>query len=163
VKPKIRGKYDVLLDLGCGMGHFCKMLRRHAGYMIGMDVYLPSLKYAKKTEEFDDLVLADIRNPPIQRGKVDCVTLFDVVEHLPKRDAVKLLKSFACTVFLSVPKLDFSNRLYAFLTKNRHENHKSFWTAEDFERLRFKCEIKHPPLWLRVFPNQGSICASRIV
>ena len=163
VKPKMRGKYDVLLDLGCGMGHFCKMLRRHAWYIIGMDIYLPSLKHAKKTKEFDDLVLADILNPPIRRDRVDCVTLFDVVEHLEKRDAVELLKSFACTVFLSVPKVDFSNRLYAYLTKNRYENHKSFWTTEDFERLRFECEVMHPPLWLRVFPNQGSICASRIV
>lgn len=161
VKPKIIGKYNVLLDLGCGMGHFCKILRKHAEYIIGMDVYLPSLKHAKKTKGFDDLILADIRNPPIQRDKIDCVTLFDVIEHLPKRDAIKLLKSFACTIFLCVPKLDFSNKLYAYLTKNRHENHKSFWTTEDFEKLRFRCEIKHPPLWLRAFPNQGSICASR--
>jgi len=163
VRPKMRGKYDVLLDLGCGMGYFCKILRKHAEYVIGMDVYIPSLKQARKTGGFDDLILADIGNPPIQKDKIDCVTLFDVIEHLPKRGAVKLLESFACTIFLCVPKVDFSNKLYAYLTKNRYERHKSFWTTGDFEKLKFKCETTPPPLWLRVFPSQGSICASRIV
>jgi len=60
VRPKMRGKYDVLLDLGCGMGYFCKILRKHAEYVIGMDVYIPSLKQARKTGGFDDLILADI-------------------------------------------------------------------------------------------------------
>ena len=27
VKPIISGEYDVLLDLGCGMGHFSEALR----------------------------------------------------------------------------------------------------------------------------------------
>jgi len=162
VKPIISGEYDVLLDLGCGMGHFSEALLKHAKYILGVDIHLPFLKEAKKKRVYGDLVQADIHHLPVQIDKVDCVTSFDVIEHLPKKDAMRLLKSFTCSMFLGVPRGDFSNVFYSKLTGNIFERHRSFWTVEDFEKLKLECEIKPPPLWLRLLPNQGYICAYKI-
>lgn len=83
------------MDLGCGKGEIEKYLwmklskKRYCIYSIGLDVYLPYLRVSKGV--LDDVIMADIRFLPFRQNVADIILLLDVVEHLEKHEALKLL------------------------------------------------------------------------
>ena len=50
---------------------------------------------SKGKKVYDDLIHADILHLPLHLEKIECVTLFDVIEHLSKNDGRKLLGSLS--------------------------------------------------------------------
>jgi 2-polyprenyl-3-methyl-5-hydroxy-6-metoxy-1,4-benzoquinol methylase len=159
--PLLFGVYPTLVDLGSGFGYYGDELRKHAGYLVGLDLFLPSLNVAKDRRVFDDLVCADILNLPFLMDKVDCVTLFDVIEHLRKPSGRELLSSFPSSVFISTPNSEFSNAQYARLMGNVREHHVSKWNISDLENLGFRASARDPPLWMRLLGNKGIVVAHK--
>jgi predicted TPR repeat methyltransferase len=60
------------------------MLRRHADYLVGLDAFAPALQVAKGRKVYDDLIRADILHLPLRSERIDCVTIFDVIEIFEK-------------------------------------------------------------------------------
>lgn len=161
LQPVLAGTYATLVDLGSGFGYYGDELRERAGYLVGVDVFLPSLRVAKDRRVYDDLVYADILNLPLLPDKVDCVALFDVIEHLRKADGRELLISLQSSVFVSTPNSDLSNAQYARLIGNVHEHHVSRWHLGDLENLGYRASARDPPLWMRLLGNKGIVVAHK--
>jgi len=57
--------HGTMLDVGCGDGTLDLIWRKRVEYAVGLDIYLPALKRAKRYH--DDVVYCDIRFLPIRR------------------------------------------------------------------------------------------------
>jgi 2-polyprenyl-3-methyl-5-hydroxy-6-metoxy-1,4-benzoquinol methylase len=137
------------------------MLRRHADYLVGLDAFAPALQIAKGRKIYDDLIQADIRHLPLRSERIDCVTLFDVIEHLRKADGRELLISLLSSVFISTPNSHLSNEQYARLVGNVYEHHVSGWCVTDLENLGYRASARDPPLWMRLLGNKGVVVAHK--
>ncbi len=162
LQPVLTGNYPILADLGSGFGYYADTLREHAGYLVGLDLFLPSLHVAKSKKIFDDLIRADILHLPLRPERIDCATLFDVIEHFSKNEGKELLASLESSVFVSTPNSGLSNKYYARLVGNVLERHVSTWSTRDFEDLGYKASIRTPPLWMFLLRNKGILFAWRL-
>jgi len=162
LQPVLIGIYPTLVDLGSGFGYYSGVLRTHADYLVGLDAFAPALRMAKGRKVYDDLIHADILHLPLRSDRIDCVTLFDVIEHLSKNDGRKLLGSLEPSVFVSTPNSDLSNRSYARFLGNTLENHISTWSSKEFEDMGYKAGSRTPPLWMSLLDNKGTLFAYRL-
>lgn len=134
----LQGKQIVLIDLGCGKGDVEKYLwmklskKRHYIYSVGLDIYLPYLKMSKGV--LDDVIMADIRFLPFRQHATNIILLLDVIEHLEKLEALKLLNSIEAIVkeysimllitpYGFIPQDDIDN--------NPYQRHLSGWFPEE--------------------------------
>jgi len=73
-----------VIDLGCGTGESTRRLCAKGLSAIGVDISLLFLQSQSDTDEQrPDFVSADISVLPFSNGSVDCVSLHDVIEHIP--------------------------------------------------------------------------------
>src|SRR5580704_14188447 len=72
-----------VLEVGCGTGNVLRDLQTSAvgGNVIGMDLHMEGLRYARHRLDPAMLVQADADFPPFS-VRFDVVGLFDVIEHL---------------------------------------------------------------------------------
>lgn len=71
------------LEVGCGTGNVLRVLKASGphGLVVGMDLFLQSLKFAQRRSNAA-LIQGDMHSPPFHRP-FDIIGLFDVIEHLP--------------------------------------------------------------------------------
>jgi len=161
MQPALSGAYRILVDLGSGLGYYSDKLREHAKCLIGLDIFSSSLRIARETKVFDDLICADIMHLPLRLERIDCLTLFDVIEHLSKNDGKALLEFLEPSVFVSTPNSNLSNTWYARLIGNPLERHVSTWSKSDLEDLGYKASVRSPPWWMLLLGNKGILLAYR--
>lgn len=104
-----------------------------------IDIHTPYLLHASARSWFSEkvnFIEADIRN--FNTSIYDIVLMFDVLEHLPKEDSLKILKSIDCQQVVFIP-LENVFRENTFGAKS--QDHLSFWTREDFESMGYKTEV----------------------
>lgn len=79
-----------VLEVGCGTGNVLRFLEKACprGRVIGMDLFLDGLRYARRRTG-TPLVQGDMHQPPF-RAQFNLIGLFDVLEHLP--DDVHVLR-----------------------------------------------------------------------
>lgn len=86
-----------VLDLGCS-DLVASLDLAHAGFTVyGVDLARSALRIARESAPQARLALASLTELPIRdtAGKIDGVFLLDVLEHLPKGDAVGLLRTLS--------------------------------------------------------------------
>jgi SAM-dependent methyltransferase len=83
---------DSVLDVGCGTS----LTMRQLGVPVsaGIEAYQPSFDDAKRRHTHDRLIHGDIRNLTtyFQQRQFDACVALDVIEHLDKRDGLKLIR-----------------------------------------------------------------------
>ena len=82
------------LDIGCGKGKWGYLLKtshKPPSYIVGDDIDLNNLRYAKKHKIYDDVVLLDGRHLPFRDDSFDIVLAIEVIEHMEKIEGQKLL------------------------------------------------------------------------
>ena len=58
----LKGRYfSKAVDLGCGEGYYSDIMKRHVGYLIGVDHNLGRLSVAREFGGYDEVVYADMR------------------------------------------------------------------------------------------------------
>lgn len=132
-----------VLDVGCGDGDTMASINFDKKFDVtGIDLYRPSLDLAKKTGVYKKLLYKDIRQLKKEKKKYDVVFSSQVVEHLTKREALKLIK-----VMESLAKdkviIGTTNGFFPFHPiqgedKNPLQIHKSGWDIKEFEAAGYK-------------------------
>ncbi|MBI2018541.1 class I SAM-dependent methyltransferase [Candidatus Daviesbacteria bacterium] len=129
-----------VLDLGCGVGAAAEVLNKGKIHQFfGVDIYEPYLKICRRSGFYKKVTKADLRNINFNKKSFDVVILFQVIEHLNKKDAKKLIRKAVSVatkaVLISVPNGHCDQGVY---DGNIYNKHKSTWNAADFKKMGFK-------------------------
>jgi SAM-dependent methyltransferase len=133
------------LDVGCGTGSHLSALRPGMK-TVGVDSSPEFLEIARKNSVHDQYICADLLEqdlttllPPEFEGKVDLVSLYGVIEHLPKAKGHALLE--ACErLTRKIVVLETPNGFLAQGPEFGNENmrHLSGWFIHDFHGLGYE-------------------------
>ncbi len=100
---------DVILDIGCGVGHCLSFLNQFSKNLIGLEVDLPLLLYAQQILK-TDYVLADGAKLPFKDDSFDKIISFVVLEHIQDDQAavreMRRVGKNRATVLIIVPALE---------------------------------------------------------
>lgn len=133
------------LDVGCG-SHSRLSQFRPGITTVGLDAFPQAIEEARANDAHDRYVVANILTENLDEllahcggQKFDLVTLYDVVEHLPKRLGYELLER--CEELTS--KYVLLQTPNGFLEQgpefgNEHQRHLSGWFPRDLEGLGYK-------------------------
>jgi len=133
-----------VVDLGCGHGSRFKYVNETVKNKIGIEIYKPYLNEAvqKFTKihgnlmEFETLVSEQF---------YDCAMLIDVIEHLTKCNAEKLLNKLQNNFnkILIVTPCGFFKQEVDPLNKgnDKYQKHLSGWTKQDLKEFNFNVNI----------------------
>lgn len=136
---------SLALDVGCG-GYSQLTAFRPEIRTIGLDSFPQAIEEARAKDAHDHYVIADILTENLDDvlarcggKKFDLVTLYDVIEHMPKRRGYELLEK--CEELTS--KYVLLQTPNGFLEQgpefgNEHQRHLSGWFPQDFEGRGYK-------------------------
>ncbi|MDI9633328.1 MAG: flippase-like domain-containing protein [Methanolinea sp.] len=90
IEKSLDSRGGVLLDLGCGSGvQIAAVRREYKGEVIGIDLNRNALLYARgKNIPGASFILANVHHLPIREGSVNQVICSELIEHLPRPEAV---------------------------------------------------------------------------
>ncbi|MCX6776230.1 MAG: class I SAM-dependent methyltransferase [Candidatus Micrarchaeota archaeon] len=126
------------LDLGCGrdspVKHFSKEF-----YCVGVDVFKPFIEESRKKGIHDEYTLMNVTNLKFKPRSYDAVLALDLIEHLPKDEGKKLLRTmekiakkrvivFTPNEFLKQDELE----------GNKYQVHKSGWTVSEMRERGYR-------------------------
>lgn len=155
-----------VVDLGCGKDSNLKYLENNIE-TYGVDIYKKDLMAAKKRKTHKFFILSDILEikKHFKKKAIDACVMMDVIEHLPKSKALKLIKNME---YISKKKIIITTP-NGFLPQDEAEDgdyqkHVSGWTTEQMEKLGFRVyginglkflrgelhRIKYKPFWFWV-------------
>lgn len=137
------GRAKTILDVGCGEGSLMAKVNSDKGYeVVGIDLHLPYLKTAKATGVYKKLEQKDIKDICLPDKSFDAVLAYQVIEHLNKKDALKLLnkmeKIARQKVIIATPKGFVKYDPFEVIDDNKLQEHKSGWEAEEMKKFGYK-------------------------
>jgi SAM-dependent methyltransferase len=158
IRDRLEPGYRVL-EVGCGTGNVLRALQRAAagGSVIGMDLHLEGLRYARHRVSPALLVRGDAGRPPFS-VRFEVVGLFDVLEHLEHDvDVLRSLKNLLAPGGFLLITVPADPRLWSYFdVGSRHK--RRYRQAELEEKLRgagYSVEyvtpymsVLYPVLWL---------------
>lgn len=133
-----------VLDVGCGDGSLMVKVNCDGKYnnVVGIDLYKPYLKEAKKSGVYKEIISADIRKIRFKNKSFDVVLASQVIEHLNKKEALKLLakleKIAKYKVIVGTPNGYVKFDPFEMTDDNKLQEHKSGWTIKEMEIYKYK-------------------------
>jgi SAM-dependent methyltransferase len=152
---KIAGDPKTVLDIGCGEGEIMQIISDPSWKVTGIDIYPDSLKAAKKTGVYTELIKGDLikvcEKLIKEKIKYDLVFCSQVIEHITKEDGEKLLeladKLAKKRIYFGTP-LGFMHQPHEFIKGNPHQHHKSGWELEEFTKRGYTVHgVGFKPIW----------------
>jgi len=125
----------IVLDIGCGQGETMRSInKRKKMFAVGVDIYAPYLRMAKKEAIHDEYVLCDACFLPFRNKSFDATLCLEVIEHLKKEDGLRLFESVEAiarrvTIF-STPAVYFETPMFH---GNPFQLHRSVYTVDEFK------------------------------
>lgn len=127
-----------VLDLGCG-NHSPLQLVKREHYKVGVELYAPYIKESKAKGIHDKYIKEDVMKLNLKPNSFDVVIALDLIEHLKKKEGIKLLKKmerwarkkiiiYTPNGFIMQDEKD----------RNKLQRHLSGWNVEDFKSRRYK-------------------------
>lgn len=96
----------VIVDVGVGCGTYSELLRSEGQYWVGVEKWRPYLDTYNLYAKYDLVAVQDVREFDFTLYQPDLVILGDVLEHMPKPDAVQVVthaQIAAAAVLISIP------------------------------------------------------------
>jgi SAM-dependent methyltransferase len=129
-----------ILDVGCGEGLPARFIQRHRHiFMLGLDIFLPSLLAARENNTHDQYVQADVRYLPIAEQSFDTVISMELLEHLDRQEGLDFLKALERIarrqVIITTPAGKHEQHT---LAENPHQLHKYIWEPAELRQLGYK-------------------------
>lgn len=130
-----------VLDIGPGSGTYGKMVREvqpNNWQLIAIEAWEPYVEEFNLDSIYDEVRISDVRDAPASWVEAfDYVIVGDVIEHMPRADAEKLLLRLTSPgwatnykVIVSFPVLHLDQGPYA---GNHYEVHVDHWTIGDMD------------------------------
>lgn len=141
IRSITNSKFKTVLDLGCDRGDFMKVISRGRRWkIIGIELYEDSIKEAKKSGIYQQVIKGDITKLPrrVRKKKYDLVFCSQVLEHLPKNKGKKALKEWEeladKRIVVSTPRgfIPYERIEVQREEKNPHQKHLSGWQIREF-------------------------------
>jgi len=130
--------------LNVGIGNGQSGLARQLPFLIfrkltHIEIHEPYILGAME-EEWDSkevtYIKADIRD--MENFDYDMVLMFDILEHLPKEDSLKLMNKIKCKQIIFIPlEKEFRANVYGA----KSQDHLSLWTEEDFKSRGYQTQV----------------------
>src|SRR3989339_7525 len=150
----VRTGTGIALDVGCGDGRFCTMIRSRCAAVLGVDISMNALQVARKR----DLAVAQANfgeSPlPFASASIDLVTCLDVIEHIFDpyfllHEIHRVLKPGGRFI-LTTPNLRFVKHVFDVLLRGRapktnldHAScdggHLHYFCTQDLKELLQEC------------------------
>ncbi|WP_381801159.1 methyltransferase domain-containing protein [Streptomyces niveus] len=134
---------NTVTDIGPGEGTYARLFRpEHAGlWWTAVEIYKPyvakyKLKSTKTRKVYDEMHVEDVRDSADHLFHRDLVIAGDVLEHMPREDAVALLRRIeqagAWNILVSLPIVE---SVQGEVNGNPHEAHVHQWDADDMDQV----------------------------
>lgn len=129
-----------LLDLGTGKGKLASYIKRRRDILIdGIEIYKPYVDLLSKLGIYRKVIVGDITKKRLVDKKYDIILCSQVLEHLPKEKAKKVLKDWERhakkKIIVGVPNGRVNQSEY---DGNKHQGHRSTWSRRDLANLGYK-------------------------
>lgn len=135
---------ETVCDIGPGDGTYARLFRpAHKGiWWTAIEIHKPYIRRyglkntAKRTDMYDEVHNIDARDADAHLFHRDLVIAGDVLEHMPREDAVTLLQRIeaagAWNVLVSLPIVESEQ---GEVDGNEHEAHIHQWDAQDMDAV----------------------------
>lgn len=140
--PRIDLEKYTVLNVGAGSGLSSLMMQLpyfKFKQLDFIDIHQPYLDLAMArtwAAKETNFIKADVRD--FDFTPYDIVMIFDVLEHLPKEDSIKVMEKIRCKQVIFLP-LEKEFRQNTFGAES--QDHLSFWTEEDFKMRGYRTEV----------------------
>lgn len=108
VKNYLEGN-NTILDFGCGTGNFLLAAKADGHYIYGHDISQHAAQIASKRLNAN-VTSGPVSEETFNEGQFDCITCFDVIEHLPDyRDKIRLFQRWLKPeglLFITTPNIN---------------------------------------------------------
>lgn len=104
--------FNNALEIGCGIGIISEFISKNVPGVTGIDISEENIKFAKTTNNNISFYCSDFSEYPA-KDKFDLITLFDVLEHIPKQihqnvfRKIKDLSNPNTKIIITVPDPDY--------------------------------------------------------
>lgn len=132
---------ESILDVACGRGLPMEMIkmRMDVKRSVGVDLFGPYIKECKAKKIHDEYVISDIRKMKFPDKSFDVVMALQVLEHLPQKDAWKVLEKMEKIakkqVMIATP---IGEMYHPAVDDNKLQLHQSHFYPEEFEKRGYK-------------------------
>lgn len=132
---------ESILDVGCGQGLPMQMIkmRMKIKKSVGVDLFEPYLKECKKKKIHTEYVRADVRKLPFGDKSFDAVIALQVLEHLHKDEAWKVLykmeKIARKQVIVAMP---IGEMYHPAVDGNEHQLHHAAFYPKELKKKGYK-------------------------
>ena len=124
---------QTILDMGCGKGNWWRALRRTCNDVWeAVEINAEYIEMCRVLKRYGVIHHADIRRFRWRKRRYDLVILGDVLEHMPKADAIVLVaaaRRHARMVLISIPVCLESKEIAEDVPRpHGYDDHIAFWT-----------------------------------
>lgn len=129
-----------VLDVACGARSPLAEFRKKF-YSVGIDIFKPSIEKSKKAKLHDEYKVGNVLNLDkfFKNKSFDVVVALDIIEHLEKKDGLKLLEQMekiAKDKVIVLTPYGFTQQ-HSY-DKNPYQIHKSGWYPKEFSKRGYK-------------------------
>ncbi len=128
-----------ILDVGCGRTSALMKIRK-GSFRIGIDIYKPYIEEIKGFSVHDGYCLCDVRELPFKSKSFDCAIATEILEHLEKQEAFKMLQEIERVtrkkILMTTPNCFLAT--YPGPYDNPDETHLSGWFYDELKNMGFK-------------------------
>lgn len=124
---------NVVVDIGAGVGTYKALLTDTKAHWVGIEVYAPYIQEYNLKAIYPTVICGDARYVDFSLlGEIDLVIAGDVIEHMPRNDAIGLLdrlKEVSKNIIISIPIIESHQ---GSVNGNEYETHHYQW---DFDEM----------------------------
>lgn len=123
---------NVVVDIGAGVGTYKTLLTDTDAHWVGIEIFAPYIQEYDLRSIYHTVICGDARYVDYTLlGEIDIVIAGDVIEHMPRNDAIGLLdrlKAVSKNIIISVPIIESHQ---GTVNGNEYETHHYQWDYDE--------------------------------